>query len=160
MYIFALNLESMNRFPFIPEGLGVLSGDHLKSVSDLGIPMNGISLLYREGYFRQRISDTGEQSEIFEKVTPEDFPLTRVKDENENPLTIDIQIQEETVQIAPWIAQLGRIPLYFLDMQKTFRKLGFQEVGLRLYGGDETVRLAQEMILGIGGMRLINRLSI
>lgn len=146
--------------PFYSGGLGVLSGDHLKSVSDLGIPMIGISLLYREGYFRQRISDTGEQSEIFEKVSPENFPLTRVKDENGNPLTIDLEIREETVQIDPWMAQLGRIPLYFLDMQKAFRKLGFQEVGLRLYGGDETVRLAQEMILGIGGMRLINRLGI
>ena len=146
--------------PLYSGGLGVLSGDHLKSASDLGIPMIGVSLLYREGYFRQKISVTGEQSEIFEKINPENMSLIRVKDAEGNPLTIDLSIQDETVQIGAWMAQLGRITLYFLDMESAFRKIGFQELGLRLYGGDEEVRLSQEMILGIGGMRLIHRLGI
>lgn len=146
--------------PLYSGGLGVLAGDHLKSASDLGIPMVGISLFYREGYFRQRISETGEQLADYELFDPEDLPLVRVKDMDGRPLTIDLAIQGDTVQIGAWTAQLGRVRLLFLDMESASRKMGFQELGLRLYGGDMAVRLSQELILGIGGMRLLLRLGI
>lgn len=147
-------------FPLYSGGLGVLAGDHLKSVSDLGIPMIGISLFYRGGYFRQSISEEGEQITDFEVVNPEDLPLVRVKDKDGNPLIIDLPIQGEITQLGAWTVQLGRVTLYFLDMETAFRKIGIQELGLRLYGGDESVRISQEIILGIGGMRLLLKLGI
>jgi starch phosphorylase len=146
--------------PLYSGGLGVLAGDHLKSSSDLGIPMVGVSLLYREGYFRQRIDETGDQIADYEPCDPEDLPLVRVKDKDGNPLTIDLPIQGDIVQVGAWTAHLGRLPLYFLDMESAFREMGFQELGLRLYGGDEAVRLSQEIILGVGGMRLLLQLGI
>jgi starch phosphorylase len=139
--------------PLYSGGLGVLAGDHLKSASDLGIPMVGVSLFYRNGYFRQRISEAGEQIADDEEVNPEDLPLVRVQDAQGRPVVIDLPIQGDTVQISAWTVPLGRIRLYFLDMEEAFRALGFQDLGSRLYGGDEAVRLSQEMILGIGGMR-------
>jgi starch phosphorylase len=146
--------------PLYSGGLGVLAGDHLKSASDLGIPTIGVSLFYRGGYFRQGISETGDQIADFELLNPEDLPLTRVKAKDGRPLTIEIPIREKTVQIGAWTAHLGRVPIYFLDMETAFRKMGIQELGLRLYGGDESVRLSQEIVLGIGGMRLILNLGI
>ena len=146
--------------PLYSGGLGVLAGDHLKSASDLGISMVGVSLFYREGYFHQKISEAGEQREEFELLDPRDLPLVRVKENTGNPLTIDLNIEEKTVQIGAWTVQMGRVPLYFLDMESAFREIGIQDLGLRLYGGDEAIRLTQEMILGIGGMRLLLRLGI
>jgi len=149
--------ESM---PLYSGGLGVLSGDHLKSASDLGIPMIGVTLFYRGGYFRQRISESGDQIADFELLNPEDLPLIRVKDKDGNPLTIDLPIQGKMVQIGAWTTHLGRVPLHFLDMEEAFRSVGIQELGLRLYAGDDEVRLSQEIVLGIGGMRLLLALGI
>lgn len=149
--------ESMT---FYSGGLGVLAGDHLKSASDLGIPMVGVSLFYREGYFRQKVGDNGDQIEEYGSLNPEDLPLVRVTDESGSPLTIELPVQGDMVQVGAWSARLGRVPLYFLDMERAFREIGIQELGLRLYGGDESVRLAQEMILGIGGMKLLLALGM
>ncbi len=146
--------------PLYSGGLGVLAGDHLKSASDLGVPMVGVSLFYREGYFNQKISESGEQITTFEQLNPEDLPLQRVKDSDGNPLTVIIPIQGDTVQIGAWTADLGKVPIYFLDMEAAFRKIGIQELGLRLYGGDEKVRITQELILGVGGMGLLLRMGI
>ncbi|MBN2372899.1 alpha-glucan family phosphorylase, partial [bacterium] len=146
--------------PLYSGGLGVLAGDHLKSASDLGISMAGVSLFYREGYFRQKISETGDQKEDFESINPEDLPLNRVTDNEGNPLTIDLDIEGKMVKTGAWTAYIGRVPIYFIDMESAFREIGIQELGLRLYGGDEAVRLTQEMILGIGGMRLMLHLGI
>ncbi len=146
--------------PLYSGGLGILSGDHLKSASDLGIPMIGVSLFYREGYFHQVISESGEQIEEYEQLNPEDLPLVRVTDKDGQPLNISLPIQGETVQIGAWTVNLGRVTLYFLDMESAVDKIGIQELGLRLYGGDESVRLSQEIILGIGGMRLLLALGI
>jgi starch phosphorylase len=146
--------------PLYSGGLGVLAGDHLKSASDLGIPMIGVSLFYRGGYFRQRLSKTGDQIADFELLNPEGLPLMRVIDKEGNPVTIELPIQGKTVQIGAWTALLGRVRIYFLDMETAFNKIGIHELGLRLYGGDEEVRLSQEIVLGIGGMRLLFQLGI
>jgi starch phosphorylase len=146
--------------PLYSGGLGALAGDHLKSASDLGISMMGVSLFYREGYFHQRISEKGDQMEDFEILDPKDLPLNRVTDKAGNPLTLDLNMEGKKVQIGAWTAHIGRVPLYFLDMESAFREMGIQDLGLRLYGGDEAVRLSQEMILGIGGMRLLCHLGI
>jgi len=146
--------------PLYSGGLGVLAGDHLKSASDLGIPMVGVSLFYRQGYFRQRLSSTGEQIADQELFDPESLPMVQVTDQNGQPVTVELPIQGDIVQVGAWSARLGRVQLFFLDIETAFREMGFQELGMRLYGGDEAVRLAQEMILGIGGMKLLLRLGI
>lgn len=157
---FCAELGIHESLPLYSGGLGVLAGDHLKSASDLGIPMIGVSLFYREGYFRQGINEKREQSESYETIDPEELPLVRVADAEGKPLTIDIPIQGSKVQIGAWKASLGRLSLYFLDMESAFREIGIQDLGLRLYGGDDAVRLSQEMILGIGGMKLLLSLGI
>lgn len=146
--------------PLYSGGLGILAGDHLKSASDLGIPTVGVSLFYRDGYFHQDISETGEQIEDYESCNPEDLGLSRVMSKDGKPLTVTLPIQGEHVQVGAWRVNLGRVPLYFLDMESAVRKIGIQELGLRLYGGDEAVRLSQEIILGIGGMKLLLALGI
>jgi starch phosphorylase len=146
--------------PLYSGGLGALAGDHLKSASDLGVPMVGVSLFYREGYFRQELTQTGDQTEVYERVNPEDLPLVRVQDKQGNPLIVELPVRGESVQVGAWKAEVGRVPVYFLDMELAFRKMGIQDLGLRLYGGDEGVRLTQEMILGIGGMKLLLRLGV
>lgn len=160
VFYFCAEFGIHEALPLYSGGLGVLAGDLLKSASDLGIPMIGVSLFYREGYFRQRVSTTGDQIADYELFDPEDLALVRVKDSDGRPLTVDLSIQGDTVQIGAWTAELGRVRLYFLDMESAFRKIGFQELGLRLYGGDMAVRLSQEIILGIGGMRLLLSLGI
>jgi glycogen phosphorylase len=146
--------------PLYSGGLGVLAGDHLKSASDLGIPMIGMTLFYRQGYFRQRIGEDGEQFADYEEIDPQDLPLVRVTDRDGRPLTVEVPIQGTPVKVGAWTARLGLVPLYFLDMEEAFRSTGFQELGLRLYGGGEAVRLSQEIVLGIGGMRLLLALGI
>lgn len=137
-----------------------MAGDLLKSASDLDIPMVGISLFYRDGYFRQKLSETGEQIADYEKTNPEDLPLQKVQDKEGNPVIIQLPIEDEMVRVGAWTAHLGRIQLFFLDPEEAFRKIGLQDLGSRLYGGEESVRLSQEMLLGIGGMRLILSLGI
>lgn len=147
-------------FPLYSGGLGVLAGDHLKSASDLGVPMVGVSLFYRDGYFRQKISETGDQTVDYENTNPENLPLQKVLDMEGNPLIIELPIQGGNVRFGAWKAQLGRIQLFFLDTEEAFRKIGLQDLGSRLYGGEKSVRLSQEMLLGIGGMRLVLSLGI
>jgi GTP cyclohydrolase I len=114
--------------PLYSGGLGILSGDHLKSASDLGIPMVGVSLFYREGYFRQRTTETGEQIVDYELFDPEDLPLVQVKDQTGQPMMVELPIQGETAQVAAWTVKLGRLPLYFLDMESAFQKVGIQDL--------------------------------
>jgi glycogen phosphorylase len=146
--------------PLYSGGLGVLAGDHLKSASDLGIPMIGVTLFYRQGYFRQRIAEDGTQLADYEQIDPRDLPLVRVTAPDGRPLTVKLPIQGDVVEVGAWTAQLGRVTIYFLDMEEAFRRTGFQELGLRLYGGGESVRLSQEIILGVGGMRLLLALGV
>ncbi|MDA8165163.1 MAG: alpha-glucan family phosphorylase [Desulfobacteraceae bacterium] len=157
---FCAELGIHESMPLYSGGLGVLAGDLLKSASDLGIPMIGISLFYREGYFRQRLSETGGQIADYETIDPGDLPLVQVNDPAGKPLVIELPIQGERVKVGAWTADLGLVPVYFLDMAEAFREMGIQELGLRLYGGGEAVRLTQEIILGIGGMRLLLSLGI
>nr|WP_205712471.1 alpha-glucan family phosphorylase [Euzebya rosea] len=135
-------------------GLGVLAGDHLKAASDLGLPLVGIGLLYRHGYFRQLLDHDGWQREQYPHVNPHDLPLTRLERDGE-PLLVEVDLHGRTVQAQIWKADVGRVPLLLLDTDVPSNHPDDRLVTDRLYGGDSEHRLRQEIVLGIGGVRAL-----
>ena len=135
-------------------GLGVLAGDHLKSASDLGVPLAGIGLLYREGYFHQSLNADGWQFERFPPQDPNGLAMTNTG------LQISLDIAGEHIAVAIWKVQVGRIPLYLLDTSVATNSPEAQRITDRLYGGDVEHRLRQEIVLGIGGVRALRALGL
>jgi glycogen phosphorylase len=135
-------------------GLGVLAGDHLKSASDLGIPLVAIGLLYREGYFHQRLDADGWQEERFPVQDPSGLAISPTG------VTVGVEIAGEHVEIVVWRVDVGRIPLYLLDTTSVTNSPDSQAITDRLYGGDVEHRLRQEIVLGIGGIRALRALGI
>ncbi|MBI3721036.1 MAG: alpha-glucan family phosphorylase, partial [Fimbriimonas ginsengisoli] len=146
--------------PIYSGGLGVLAGDHLKAASDLGLPLVGVGLLYSRGYFRQRLNHDGWQEEVYPQIDFFGLPLQLVRGADEAPSRISIEMPDRTVTCQIWKAQIGRIPLYLLDSNVLENAPKDQEITDTLYGGDEEMRIRQEMILGIGGMRALSALGI
>ena len=137
-------------------GLGILAGDHLKSASDLGVPIIGVGLLYRHGYFRQSLSREGWQQERYPIVDPNELPLTLLRHGDGTPARIDITVPGDLELLAHlWVAQVGRVPLLLLDSDIEENPPGLREVTDRLYGGGSDHRLLQEVLLGVGGVRAI-----
>ncbi|HEX6447645.1 MAG TPA: alpha-glucan family phosphorylase [Streptosporangiales bacterium] len=137
-------------------GLGILAGDHLKAASDLGIPIVGLGLLYRHGYFRQSLSPEGWQQEQYPAVDPAGLPLTLVRGADGAPLRISVGLPGgRAVRAQIWQAEVGRVPLLLLDSDIEDNAPAEREVTDRLYGGSTEHRLLQEMLLGIGGVRAI-----
>ena len=136
-------------------GLGVLAGDHLKAASDLGLPLVGIGLLYRHGYFRQLLDADGWQRERYPDVTPHDLPLARLERDGE-PALVEVQVGDRTVAVQVWVAQIGRVPLLLLDTDVVENHDDDRGITDRLYGGDAEHRLRQEIVLGIGGVRALD----
>ena len=136
-------------------GLGVLAGDHLKSSSDLGVPLVGVGLLYRHGYFRQSLDTAGWQQERYPSLDPHVMALTRCDGVR---VTVDLAGVPLVAQV--WKADVGRVPLYFLDADVEDNDDRGREVTDRLYGGDTEHRLRQEVLLGIGGVRALAALGI
>jgi starch phosphorylase len=141
-------------------GLGMLAGDHLKSASDLGIPLVGVGLLYQEGYFRQYLNEAGWQQEIYEDNDFHTLPLTLQRSKDGSPLTISVGFPDRDVTAQVWLAQVGRIPLYLLDTNIPQNTPADRDITDQLYGGDSEMRIKQEMILGIGGYRALRALGI
>ena len=133
-------------------GLGVLAGDHLKAASDLGLPLVGIGLLYRHGYFRQLLDADGWQRESYPHLNPHDMPLTRLERDGQ-PLVVEVELAGRTVGAQIWRADVGRVPLLLLDTDLPSNHPDDRVVTDRLYGGDSEHRLRQEIVLGIGGVR-------
>lgn len=146
--------------PTYSGGLGVLAADHLKSASDLGLPLVGVGLVYRQGYFRQRLNDQGWQEEINCDYQFEDLPLEVCKDEHGETLTIAVQIGDRTVRSQVWLARVGRVNLYLLDTNRQDNDPIDHGLTDQLYGGNRETRIAQECLLGIGGVRLLQRLGL
>jgi len=146
--------------PIYSGGLGILAGDHLKAASDLGLPLVGVGLLYNRGYFRQRLNLEGWQQEIYPEYDFYQMPLTLMRGENEQPLRIDVEFPDRTVTCQVWKAEVGRVSLYLLDSNVLENAPGDQTITDTLYGGDEEMRIRQEMILGIGGMRALRAVGI
>ena len=137
-------------------GLGILAGDHLKAASDLGVPILGVGLLYRSGYFKQSLSADGWQQERYPPLDPQGLPLTLLTDPSGNALKISISMPGGRVLHAlVWRAQVGRVPLLLLDSDTEDNTPELRSVTDRLYGGGSDHRLHQEMLLGIGGVRAI-----
>ena len=137
-------------------GLGILAGDHLKAASDLGVPIVGVGLLYKRGYFRQSLSRDGWQLETYPLVDPDNLPLTKLRDADGAAVRITIGLPELRELVAQvWLAQVGRVPLLLLDTDIEENADGGRDVTDRLYGGSSEHRLHQEMLLGIGGIRAV-----
>ncbi len=136
-------------------GLGILAGDHLKSASDLGIPVIGVGLLYRHGYFSQTLSPDGWQLERYPEIDPHCLPMTRLEDRG-TPVRITVDLPENrTLTAHVWIVRVGRVPLLLLDTYHDDNDLDLRGVTDRLYGGGTEQRLRQELLLGIGGLRAV-----
>ncbi|WP_017719015.1 alpha-glucan family phosphorylase [Kamptonema formosum] len=146
--------------PVYSGGLGILAGDHLKSASDLGVPMVGVGLLYRQGYFRQRLNRAGWQEEFYLDNYFENMPLELICDEKGEPLTVELQIRQRQVKVQIWRAQVGRVPLYLMDTDRSDNDPIDRWLTGHLYGGNQETRIAQEVVLGIGGVRALQALGI
>ncbi len=142
-------------------GLGVLSGDHLKSASDLGLPLVGVGILYQEGYFAQYLNADGYQQEAYPVNDYANQPVIQVLGENNKPLLVSVPIAGRTLYAQIWRAQVGRIPLYLLDTNIAENGLSEdRNLTDRLYGGDRRQRIRQEILLGIGGIQALRLLGI
>ncbi len=146
--------------PIYSGGLGILAGDHLKSSSDLGIPLVGIGLLYARGYFRQTLTEDGWQQEHYPILDFYKLPLALVRGSDGQPLTITVEFPDRNVHCQIWRAQVGRVPLYLLDSNVLENEPKDQNITDTLYGGDEEMRIRQECVLGIGGYRALKALGI
>ena len=145
--------------PIYSGGLGMLAGDHLKSASDLGIPLVGVGLMYQKGYFRQYLNTDGWQQEHYLENDFHNMPLERVQ-KNGSPLTINLQFPDRTVQVNVWKASIGRIPLYLLDTNLSSNSHHDRTITQTLYGGDSEMRICQEIVLGIGGLKALLALEL
>jgi glycogen phosphorylase len=141
--------------PTYSGGLGVLAGDHLKSASDLGIPMVGVGLLYREGYFRQQLNSDGWQQERYPSVDPHAMPLTLLSGPDSSPLKLTVDMAGVPCVAQLWLAKVGRIHLVLLDCDVEENDAEERGVTDRLYAGGSEHRLRQEIVLGIGGVRAL-----
>src|SRR5690606_36284408 len=137
-------------------GLRVLAGDHLKAASDLGVPMIGVGLLYRSGYFRQTLSEEGWQIEHYPVIDPGGLPLELLRDEAGDPVLVRLAMPDDrTLHVRIWKAQVGRVPLLLLDTDLPQNDDELRGTTDRLYGGDAEHRMRQEVLAGIGGMRAV-----
>lgn len=146
--------------PIYSGGLGILAGDHLKSASDLGLPMVGVGLLYRQGYFRQRLNRQGWQEDYYVDNIFGEMPIELMKDNHGNPLTTELEIRQRVVKVQIWRAQVGRVSLYLLDSDREDNDPIDRWLTGHLYGGNQETRIAQEVVLGIGGIRALKALGI
>jgi len=146
--------------PIYSGGLGILAGDHLKSASDLGIPLVGVGLLYQLGYFRQYLNADGWQSELYPENDFYNMPIKPVLTKDNTQLYVDIPFPDRTVRAQVWKADVGRIPLFLLDTNVPFNSPQDRGITHKLYGGNLETRIQQEIILGIGGLRAIRKLNI
>ncbi len=146
--------------PIYSGGLGILAGDHLKAASDLGLPLVGVGLLYSRGYFRQRLTDEAWQQEIYPQNDFYQMPLRLVRGSDNHPVRIEVEFPDRVVTCQVWKAEVGRVQLYLLDSNVLENAPNDQGITDTLYGGDEEMRLRQEMILGIGGMRALRAVGI
>lgn len=157
---FSAEFAITEALPIFSGGLGVLAGDHLKSASDLGIPLVAVTLLYREGYFRQRIDEHGKQHERYDVADSRVLPITLERDQHGEPIIVSFPILDHQGYAQIWRADVGRVPLYLLDTDIPQNRPENRHITDRLYGGDNEHRLRQEIVLGIGGMRALRALNI
>jgi starch phosphorylase len=141
-------------------GLGILSGDHLKSASDLGLPLVGVGLLYQQGYFRQYLNPDGWQQELYPENDFYNLPVTLERQLSGAPLLVEVEYPGRVVKAQVWRAQVGRVPLYLLDTNIEGNQPEDRDLTDQLYGGDDDMRIRQEIMLGIGGIQALEALDL
>ncbi len=146
--------------PIYSGGLGVLSGDHVKSASGLGVPLVAIGLFYSQGYFRQRLDHDGIQSEEYIDTNFENLPIQPAVNQDGDSITVHIETRNGDLLAKVWKMMVGRIPLYLLDCNVDGNSPEDRQLTSRLYGGDERTRIRQELVLGIGGVRALHEIGI
>ena len=146
--------------PIYSGGLGILSGDHCKEASDLGLPFVGVGFLYPQGYFRQSITREGVQEAAYDKLHFSEAPAIPACDANGNEIMITVELPGRHIHAKVWKVQVGRIPLYLMDTDVAPNAPPDRELSARLYGGDREMRISQEIVLGIGGVRALRALGI
>ena len=147
-------------FPMYSGGLGVLSGDHCKSASDLGLPFVAVGLLYQEGFFTQQIDRDGNQKAVYTKYNPRDLAIREVVDETGSNVRVTLTISDRPVQAKIWKAAVGRISIFLLDVNLPENHPDDRAINGQLYHADHDTRIRQEMLLGIGGARALKALGI
>ena len=153
---FSMEFGVAEVLPNYSGGLGILAGDHLKSASDLGLPLMAVGLLYRSGYFRQSLTADGWQHESYPSIDPQGLPLRLLTDGEDNPVLVELAMPDDNqLHARIWIAQVGRIALLLLDSDIPENEHDLRSVTDRLYGGDQEHRIKQEILAGIGGVRAI-----
>jgi starch phosphorylase len=157
---FSMEFGLHESLPVYSGGLGILAGDHLKSASDLGLPLVGVGLLYRQGYFRQYLNNEGWQQEYYPENDFYNLPLTLERDEKGAPLSVELEFGPRRFKVHIWRVQVGRVPLYLLDTNLEENSPDDRLITAQLYGGDQEMRILQEILLGIGGIRALRALGI
>ncbi len=157
---FSMEFMLSEALPIYSGGLGNVAGDQLKATSDLGVPVVGVGLLYQQGYFRQEIGKDGSQEALFPYNEPGQLPITPVRQANGEWLRLQIALPGYTVWLRAWQAQVGRVRLYLLDSNDPANSPAHRAITSELYGGGPELRLRQELLLGIGGWRLLRALGL
>ena len=146
--------------PVYAGGLGILAGDIAKEASDLGVPLVGVGFMYPQGYFHQHLSADGRQQEIYERLDRALAPTEPACTEPGRPCVVSLQLPDRALHVAVWLVRVGRVALYLMDTDLEANAPWDRELSARLYGGDQETRLRQEILLGIGGVRLLRALGI
>src|SRR5262245_53048902 len=146
--------------PIYSGGLGVLSGDHIKSASGLGVPLVALGLFYDQGYFKQHLDADGWQQEEYLDTKVENLPMEPARDAKGRSITVEIETLEGCLLAKVWLMRVGRVPLYLLDCDVEGNKPEDRELTSRLYGGDLRTRIRQELVLGVGGVKALRALDI
>ncbi|MBI5081993.1 MAG: alpha-glucan family phosphorylase [Chloroflexi bacterium] len=157
---FSMEFGLHESLPIYAGGLGVLSGDHSKEASDLGLPFVGVGFIYQQGYFRQRISEDGWQEEYWENVDTADLPVTLAKTPSGADVIVDVELPGRAIKVRVWEMHVGRVPLYLMDTNLESNSPQDRTLTARLYSSDLDVRITQEIVLGIGGVRALRAMNI
>jgi glycogen phosphorylase len=157
---FSMEFGIHESLPLFAGGLGILAGDHLKASSNMALPLTGVGLLYRQGYFRQFLDQDGWQREEYPEIDLYNLPIERAKDRSGNEIHVSVTGPDGKIHAVVWMIRIGCIPLYLLDTNLAENSSKIRNITSRLYAGNPEMRLAQEVLLGIGGMRALAAMGI
>src|SRR5881628_1648183 len=160
MAYFSAEFGIHTSLPIYSGGLGILAGDHIKESSDLGIPLLGVGFVYPQGYFHQRIQADGWQEDIYELLERREAPIESASPTHDERFLVELNVGSLRVFVVVWRVNLGSVSLYLMDTDVEENQHGDRELSARLYGGDKEHRVRQEIVLGVGGVRVLRALGI
>ncbi len=157
---FSLEFAIHNSLPIYAGGLGILAGDYYKEASDIGVPMIAIGFMYPQGYFHQNVDKDGWQEEIYTQLNFNEAPITQLIKSDGKPLIVEVPLDDHSIYVAVWYVNIGKLKLYLLDTDIDQNSPDDRKLSARLYVGDREIRLKQEIVIGIGGVRVLRALGI